>query len=77
MEDFGARLRSERIRLGFSQSGFARVLGQTRETQGRYETGKRVPDARYLQAAGRVGVDLLFLLNGTADIPRPAKKEAV
>ncbi|MEF8718507.1 MAG: helix-turn-helix transcriptional regulator [Candidatus Accumulibacter necessarius] len=61
---FGSRLRQEREALGLSQVEMAEKLGITARSQRNYETGTRVPDAEYLMAASRIGVDLIVLLHG-------------
>ena len=69
-EEICRRLRSERERLGISQTAMAGMTGVSRATQVNYESGKRLPDTPYLLAAGRLGVDVPFLLTGlhtTAD----------
>lgn len=64
MESFGARIRAERLSLGFSQAAFAKKLGIHRNTQGNYESGEREPDATYLAAAAKAGVDIGYVLTG-------------
>jgi transcriptional regulator with XRE-family HTH domain len=64
MESFGARVRAERRSLGFSQASFAKKLGIHRNTQGNYESGAREPDAAYLAAASKAGVDIGYVLRG-------------
>ena len=61
---FGSRLRQEREALGLSQVEMAQKLGITARSQRNYETGTRVPDAEYLMAASRIGVNLLVVLHG-------------
>lgn len=71
----GTRLREERERLGFSQAELAVNLGQSRDSQGRYETGKRSPDWEYLDSFGQLGADLLYILTGersTSPAPLPS-----
>lgn len=60
----GARLRTERERLGMSQAQLAEKAGVTRNTQGLYETGARSPDGNYFAAVAEVGVDVAFVLVG-------------
>lgn len=64
MSEFGKRLLLERKTLGFSQTKFAEACGIKRTAQTTYESGERFPDAVYLEAAGRLGVDVSFLLTG-------------
>lgn len=63
-DTFGARIRKERLALGLSQEAFAKKLGVHRKTQGNYESGAREPDATYLAAAHKAGVDVGFVLTG-------------
>nr|WP_047908511.1 helix-turn-helix transcriptional regulator [Pandoraea faecigallinarum] len=64
MLDVGNRLRDERKRLGLNQEEFALAGGVTRRAQTTYESGRRVPDARYLSAVARLGVDVQYVLTG-------------
>jgi transcriptional regulator with XRE-family HTH domain len=63
---FGDRLREERKRLLLSQTEFSRLAGVHLNTQSRYEKGVTEPDTAYLEAAGRVGVDVNYVLFGIA-----------
>lgn len=69
----GARLREERERLGLSQAELAMNLGQSRDSQGRYETGKRSPDWDYLDSLSGLGADVLYILTGErrSSVPLP------
>lgn len=60
----GERLRAERERLGLTQLAMAEKAGVSRATQVNYESGKRTPELGYLEAAGRFGVDMQFVLTG-------------
>lgn len=62
--DFGARIREERLSLRLTQEAFAKQLGVHRKTQGNYESGAREPDAAYLAAASKAGVDIGYVLSG-------------
>lgn len=62
--DIAARLRIERARLRLSARAIAESCGVSRSTHCLYEAGDRVPDARYLAAAHRIGVDVGYLLTG-------------
>lgn len=64
MDDFGKRLKSERERLGLNQSQFAELCGVGRTAQFNYERGERNPSSIYLDAAGRLGVDLMYVATG-------------
>ncbi len=63
-DSIGARLREERLYQGLSQDAFAKKLGVHRRSQGNYESGAREPDAAYLEAAFRSGVDVVYVLTG-------------
>ncbi|WP_231892058.1 helix-turn-helix transcriptional regulator [Burkholderia sp. MSMB1589WGS] len=58
------RLREERERLGLSQAKFAAACGIGKTAQYTYEAGERTPDAAYLEAAGRLGVDVWYVVLG-------------
>lgn len=60
----GARLRSERERLGFTQAEIAQKISIHRNTQARYERGERDFDGNYLDSIRRLGVDLSLVLHG-------------
>lgn len=62
--DFGERIREGRLSLGLTQEAFAKQLGVHRKTQGNYESGAREPDAAYLAAASKAGVDIGYVLRG-------------
>jgi len=59
-----ARLREERERLLLNQGLFAGKVGVSRMSQVNYESGKRSPDADYLQAAFEAGVDIGYVITG-------------
>ncbi|WP_416221207.1 XRE family transcriptional regulator [Salinicola sp. LHM] len=60
----GQRLKSERERLGMTQTAFAGKAGITKNTQLLYETDQRHPKADYLVALDKIGVDVLYTLTG-------------
>lgn len=66
MSGIGSRLRKERERLGLSQRAFGEIGGVEANAQGKYESGDRAPKADYLAAIAAKGVDVLFVLTGTA-----------
>lgn len=66
MIDFGKRLKEERERIGLSQAKFAEACGVGKTAQYTYERGDREPSCSYMTAAGRLGVDVLYLLTGLA-----------
>lgn len=64
MLDFSARLKEERKRLGLNQETFGTVAGVSQMSQLNYEKGARKPDADYLMAIAKHGVDVAYLLTG-------------
>ena len=72
-DDFAARLKAERSRLGLSQIELAERIGVGRSSQKAYENGTTFPTADYLLKARALGVDVVFLLTGTGtsdELPR-------
>lgn len=64
MSSIGERLLEERERLSFSQSELAERCSVTMRSQRNYEKGERQPDALYLEAVARAGVDVLYVVTG-------------
>jgi transcriptional regulator with XRE-family HTH domain len=62
--EVGARLRTERRRLGLNQADFGRLADVSRRTQAGYEAGEVAPDAEYLSALSLAGVDVLYVVTG-------------
>lgn len=60
----GQRLREERKRLGFTQPKLGEVTGVIKGTQIAYEKDERSPDTKYLAAAAKSGVDVLYVITG-------------
>ena len=61
----GERLRSARLRAGFSQVGLAKKVGMGQETVSRIELGKRLPTTLQLEAiALALNVGMEWLLTG-------------
>lgn len=60
----GDRLKEERSRLGFSQTELGAAGGVGKTTQINYEKGERNPDASYLAAVAKKGVDVLYVVQG-------------
>lgn len=67
--EVGARIRSERQRLGLNQAEFGRVAAVSRRTQAGYEAGEGAPGADYLAAMAARGVDILYVVTGRRDRP--------
>ena len=51
--------------MNLSQEEFAALGGMKKGAQFNYENGSRFPDAEYLSAIARAGVDVQFLLTGS------------
>lgn len=64
MAHVGSRLREERERLKLTQEAFATACGVGRRAQVTYESDERSPDARYLEAASKIGVDIAYVIYG-------------
>ncbi len=71
MDTIGSRIRDERSRLGLSQTAFADLAGQKKNSQINYEADKRSPDGTYLAAIAAAGVDITFVLTGVRTISAP------
>lgn len=67
MKPFGARLKAERERLGLTQAAFAAACGVGKTAQYMYERGEREPGFSYFEAARALGVDTLYVTNGTRE----------
>lgn len=68
MSDFSDRLREERDRLGMTQEMLGEAGGVKKQAQSLYESGKRTPDAEYLERVYRAGVDVTYLLTGRRSV---------
>lgn len=64
MNSISERLKSERERLGMSQTEFGEIAGVKRNAQMNYENGMRSPTADYLAAVSAVGVDVGYVITG-------------
>ena len=58
------RLVAERNRLSLSQEELAKLGGVVRSAQANYEAGKRAPDAVYLSAIAKAGIDVRYVITG-------------
>jgi transcriptional regulator with XRE-family HTH domain len=67
MSSLGARLKQERERLGMTQVEMAEVASVTRVSQQNYENDRRIPDAEYLGALYKIGVNILYVITGEPD----------
>ncbi|WP_102663618.1 helix-turn-helix domain-containing protein [Herbaspirillum sp. BH-1] len=77
MNTIGERLKAERTRLGFNQTEFAAVGGVQRRAQVFYEQDERRPDAGYLLAVSRLGVDIQFVVTGIPSVQALTDDEAL
>ncbi|MFJ3047000.1 helix-turn-helix domain-containing protein [Herbaspirillum chlorophenolicum] len=77
MNTIGERLKAERTRLGFNQTEFAAIGGVQRRAQLFYEQDERRPDAGYLQAVSRLGVDVQFVVTGAPSSQALTDEEAL
>lgn len=64
MSSIGSRLKEERERLGMSQGVFGEIGGVKTNAQVKYEKDERSPDALYLEALSRAGVDVSYVITG-------------
>lgn len=71
------RLREERTRLGLTQERFGAEGGVGKLAQLNYEKGERSPDAMYLSAISKAGVDVLYVITGNRMVPPPTTDEQV
>lgn len=67
LKGIGARLKEARERLGLSQHNFAQVGNVNRMTQGRYEAEVNFPGVDYLYLLSQSGLDVTYVLTGTAE----------
>lgn len=72
---FGTRLKEERRRLGLTQAELAEKAGIAKKSQTNYELGNSAPGADYLAAAAGIGIDVLYVLTGTAAPIAPEEGE--
>ncbi len=60
----GERLKEERLMMSLTQSAFAEAGGVKKDAQLKYESGKRSPNAEYLQKISDLGVDISYIIAG-------------
>lgn len=56
------------MRIGLSQAEIAALGGLSNKTQLGYESDVRSPDANYLAALAKVGVDVLYVITGERSV---------
>lgn len=72
----GARLKSERTRLGFNIRDFAERAGVGKSTQGNYENDVGMPDADYLNRISQLGAEIFWIMRGEAEDDEHREKRA-
>lgn len=78
MEQVGERLKRERLERGWTVEYMAAIGDVTAQTQRRYESGKRTPDAGYLAIlASGCGLDVQYVLTGVRSSNVPSQREIV
>jgi len=63
--EIGSRLRSERKRLGMTESAMAELGEVSLLTQQAHESGLHTPTALYLNRIGSAGVNIRYVVDGT------------
>lgn len=58
------RLKEERLRLGYSQSAFAEIVGASKRTQIGWEQGRSSPSGDSFAIWASIGLDILYVLTG-------------
>ena len=71
--EIGARLKSERERLGYTAKQIAQLIGVTLDVYATYETGQGDPGVYRLPRLSACGFDVLYIL--TAERHRPMEEE--
>ncbi len=71
--EIGARLKSERERLGYTAKQIAQLMGVTLDVYATYETGQGDPGIYRLPRLSACGFDVLYIL--TAERHRPMEEE--
>ncbi|MCD8339444.1 MAG: helix-turn-helix transcriptional regulator [Burkholderiales bacterium] len=68
-QEIGARLRSERERLGYSELQIAQLLGIPEDTYKRFETGEADPGIFRMPRLSAIGFDVLYVITADRHIP--------
>ncbi len=76
----GERLKTERLRVSYSQVAFADACEINRGTLSNWEKGEQTPSAASLGVMAKLGVDVLFVVTGqrageTESTLAPAERE--
>jgi transcriptional regulator with XRE-family HTH domain len=69
----GNRLKEERLKLGLNQTALGKIGGVQKASQIAYEKEERFPDARYLTALHKYGIDIYYVLIGEKS-PSPVSR---
>ncbi len=77
MNSIADRLRAAREQVGMSQADFGALAGVKRNAQMNYESGARTPDAIYLAALARHGIDVSYIVTGDAQSARLTTDETL
>lgn len=65
----GERLKEERLRIGLSQTEFAKIIGKTKQAIVNYESGNRSICANDLSfLASKLNIDVFYVLIGERNI---------
>ncbi|MBE5527460.1 hypothetical protein A9J41_00825 [Laribacter hongkongensis] len=73
----GARLSTERHRLGFSQESLAKLTGKTKRSLIKYEKGETFPDAAFLLLLYKLGFNVSYISTGEISESALAADEAL
>lgn len=77
MNSIADRLHAAREQTGMSQADFGALAGVKRNAQMNYENGSRTPDAVYLAALAKHGIDVGYVVTGEIQSARLAPDEAL
>lgn len=69
------RLRQEREKLNITQAEMAEAGGVKPQAVSLYESGKRSPDAKYLERVASIGVDVGYVLTGVRTVTQEMNRE--
>lgn len=74
--DIAERLKSERERIGLTQTAFGALGGAGKTTVIAWERGTAHPNASFLAAIAEAGVDVCYVITGSRDYEPPPKLTA-
>ncbi|MEB3470137.1 helix-turn-helix transcriptional regulator [Pasteurella multocida] len=63
--EIGSRLKEEREKLKLNQEVMGAIGGVRKQAQLKYESGTSCPSADYLYEISKIGVDILYVVQGT------------